>query len=211
MASLTRWTWVWASSGSRWRTGKPGVLQSMGLQRVGHNWVTELNWSVIQEWPRFSFLLVRGQKRHMYDTFSLAKGWLAQLLIVPMKDHYFGSQRHQFWQSDSEYLSLCYTVKAHVHGGLCRNRRCSQMTFWCVLPDSSHLASPAPGSWTSEGYLEATAYSSPTLILWFSHLPASQMHPVSLSLSSALSLFHTGVWLSPRSIPLFAVVMLVPY
>ena len=44
MASLTRWTWVWTSSWSwRW-TGKPGMLQSMGLQRVGHSWVTELNW-----------------------------------------------------------------------------------------------------------------------------------------------------------------------
>ena len=42
MASLTRWTWIWASSGSWWWTGKPGMLQSMGLQRVGHNWVTEL-------------------------------------------------------------------------------------------------------------------------------------------------------------------------
>ena len=29
---------VWASSSRQWRTGKPGVLQSMGLQRVGHNW-----------------------------------------------------------------------------------------------------------------------------------------------------------------------------
>ena len=37
-----RWTWVLASSGSWWRTGKPGVLQSIGSQRVGHNWVTEL-------------------------------------------------------------------------------------------------------------------------------------------------------------------------
>ena len=35
MASLTQWTWVWASSGRRWRTGRPGVLQSVGLQRVG--------------------------------------------------------------------------------------------------------------------------------------------------------------------------------
>ena len=41
MASLTQWTWVWASSGRWWRTGKPGVLQSMGLQRVGHDWATE--------------------------------------------------------------------------------------------------------------------------------------------------------------------------
>ena len=43
MAPPTQWTWVWASSGSRWWTGKPGVLQSVGSQRVGHNWVAELN------------------------------------------------------------------------------------------------------------------------------------------------------------------------
>ena len=41
MASPTRWTWVWASSGRWWRTGKPGVLQSMGWQRVTHDWATE--------------------------------------------------------------------------------------------------------------------------------------------------------------------------
>jgi len=43
MASPTWWTWVWASSGSWWWTGKPGVLQSMGSQRVGHDWATEVN------------------------------------------------------------------------------------------------------------------------------------------------------------------------
>jgi len=42
--SLTQWTWVWVSSGSRWWTGKPIKLQSMGLQRDGQNWATELNW-----------------------------------------------------------------------------------------------------------------------------------------------------------------------
>ena len=45
MASPTRWTWVWVNSGSWWWTGKPGVLQFMGSQRVGHNWATELNWT----------------------------------------------------------------------------------------------------------------------------------------------------------------------
>ena len=44
MASPTQWTWVWVSSGSRWWTGKPGMMQSMGLQRVIHDWATELNW-----------------------------------------------------------------------------------------------------------------------------------------------------------------------
>ena len=45
MASSTWWTWAWASSRSWWWTGNPGVLQSMGSQRVGHHWATELNWS----------------------------------------------------------------------------------------------------------------------------------------------------------------------
>ena len=44
MALLTR-AWVWESSGSWWWTGKPCVLQSMGSQRVGHDWATELNWT----------------------------------------------------------------------------------------------------------------------------------------------------------------------
>ena len=45
MVSLTQWTWVWVGSGSWWWTGKPCVLQSMGSQRVGHSWATELNWT----------------------------------------------------------------------------------------------------------------------------------------------------------------------
>ena len=46
MASLTQWIWVWATSGSCWWTHKPGVMQSMGSQRVGHDLATELT-----DWP----------------------------------------------------------------------------------------------------------------------------------------------------------------
>ena len=42
--SLTQWTWVLASSRSWWWTGKLSMVQSVGSQRVGHDWVTELNW-----------------------------------------------------------------------------------------------------------------------------------------------------------------------
>ena len=45
MASPTQWTWVWVNSGSWWWTGRPGMLRFMGSQRVGHDWVTELNWT----------------------------------------------------------------------------------------------------------------------------------------------------------------------
>ena len=44
MASPTWWTWVSVNSGSWWWTGRPGMLQFMRSQRVGHDWSTELNW-----------------------------------------------------------------------------------------------------------------------------------------------------------------------
>ena len=48
MASPTKWTWVWVNSGSWWWTGRPGELQPMGSQRVGHDWGTELNWTELK-------------------------------------------------------------------------------------------------------------------------------------------------------------------
>ena len=57
MASLTDWTWVWVDSGSWWWTGRPGVLQFMESQRVGHDWVTELNWTRIPVSGRLNLLI----------------------------------------------------------------------------------------------------------------------------------------------------------
>ena len=60
MASPTQWTWVWVNSRSWWWTGRPGVLQSMGSQRVGHDWATELTdwvWYVNPNLPVHSILL----------------------------------------------------------------------------------------------------------------------------------------------------------
>ena len=51
MASSTWWTWVLVSSGSWWWTEKPGVLRSMGSQRVRHDWATELNWYMQKSAP----------------------------------------------------------------------------------------------------------------------------------------------------------------
>ena len=49
MASPTQWTLVWVNSGSWWWTGRSGILQFMGSQRVGHNWATELNWTKMEK------------------------------------------------------------------------------------------------------------------------------------------------------------------
>ena len=74
MASLTWWTWVWVNSRSWWRTGKPGVLQFMGSQRVGHDWVTELKISWI--WSLYREILV----------------------ISPLQSHYLNRWRSfRFW------------------------------------------------------------------------------------------------------------------
>ena len=67
MASPTQWTWVWVNSRSWWWTRRPGLLQSLrGSQRVGHDWVTELNWTSM--WGEFYYLFYgwgsKGSKSH---------------------------------------------------------------------------------------------------------------------------------------------------
>ena len=52
MASPTWWTWVWVNSGSWWWTGRPGMLQFMGSQRVGHDWATSLSLFTFLHWRR---------------------------------------------------------------------------------------------------------------------------------------------------------------
>ena len=61
MASPTQWTWVWVNSKSWWWTGRPSVLQSMGSQRVKHDWATELNWT------DNDFLTERGHRHWDYE------------------------------------------------------------------------------------------------------------------------------------------------
>ena len=58
MASLTRWTWVRVNSGSWWWTGRPGMLWFMGSQRVGHDWVTELNWTDSEIFLKFTIIFI---------------------------------------------------------------------------------------------------------------------------------------------------------
>ena len=65
MALLTQWTQVWVDSRSRWWTGRPGLLQLMGSQRVGHDWATELNWTELSYWRTITLPMMwkrRGNK-----------------------------------------------------------------------------------------------------------------------------------------------------
>ena len=70
MASPTQWTWVWVNSGSWWWTGRPGVLQSMGSQRVGQDWANELNWTELK------LHILAWRKSQQYRAMALVlRGW----------------------------------------------------------------------------------------------------------------------------------------
>ena len=75
VASLTQWTWVWVKLRSWWWTGRPGVLQSMGSQRVGHNWATELNWtdSLPLIYQGILVYFFKSKFYHLQSTFSIIK------------------------------------------------------------------------------------------------------------------------------------------
>ena len=76
MASLIRWIWVWVNSGSWWWTGRPGVLRSMGSQRFGHDWVTEL---IIPLFPWWSLQLFPILKKVVNFLF-----WIYVCLCLPV-------------------------------------------------------------------------------------------------------------------------------
>ena len=145
-ASLTRWTWVWVNSGRRWWTGRPGVLRFMGLQWVGHDWVTELNWTGysffglnlpcssncggfcfrFEHWPIFSF------------TLSLSKNYCCSPCFYSILE------RRPGWNASVSHLSRFALASLCVHQTL----SCSPPVPWAsglqcshVLPadDSGHM------------------------------------------------------------------------
>ena len=101
MASPTRWTWFWVYSGSWWCTGRPGELQFMGLQRVRHDWVTELNWTSNE----YSGLILID----CCDLFAI-QGALKSLLQHHSSKASTTVQKHQFF---SAQLSLWSNF--HIH------------------------------------------------------------------------------------------------
>ena len=77
--------WVWVNSGSWWWTGRPGVLQSMESQRVGHDWLTELNWLLYLLW----WLVISSLWCYYWD---LLKAQLMVILAVQKLARFIRSQ-----------------------------------------------------------------------------------------------------------------------
>ena len=104
MASPTRGMWVWVNSGSWWWTGRPGVLQFMGLQRVGHNWATELNWTNHKHVERFITKLYLHKfpwlkSRTDYELYHFLGPWNIWIAAIMLRTKIF-------WSSISVYCIL---------------------------------------------------------------------------------------------------------
>ena len=94
--SLTQWTWVWVDSGSWWWTGRPGMLQFMRSQTVGHDWATELNWNCL-----YSFILVSVPPPRLLVCGELRSEW--GLIPGPR----VLTQHTQFCKGPTELRILC--------------------------------------------------------------------------------------------------------
>ena len=123
MASLTQWTWIWANSGKWWRTGNPGVVEPMGSQRIGHDWVTP-------------------QQQNFLLSFNLIP-----FFFKPLEPHYWSSQQGhdclaapRVCMAGGFLLTLKWEPGAQGHG-------CS---FCSLLPNAVPFISPSlthtPGS-----------------------------------------------------------------
>ena len=80
MASPTQWTWGWTNSG-RWRTGKPGMLQSMGSQRVRHDLATEQQPPPLAK-NYFSNLLQGFTPSILFFLYFRSLSWIIIIIII---------------------------------------------------------------------------------------------------------------------------------
>ena len=118
MASLTQWRWIWVNSGRWWWTRRPGMLQSMGSQRVGHDWVTELSWTALQ----------------YFVGFCHKTAWINYNVSPPSLSFPSTLLHHHSRSSQSiSLISLCYSSFLQdtyfTHGSIYICRCCSTIVF----------------------------------------------------------------------------------
>ena len=126
MASPTQWTWVWVSSGSWWWTGRPGVLQSMGPQRVRHDWAAKLSWMDDSDpWER-TFFLVTGNLFFFYSG-------IFKVFLIPGATHLTGCVNiHEMHHSSTNSFSVRPRAESSSLSHL--KRKFSSLISFIMLP-----------------------------------------------------------------------------
>ena len=127
MASPTQWTWVWASSGSCWRTGRPGMLQGLGSQRVRHDWVTEL-----QQIHNADTQCTEGQR----ETKEQERNFYVSSFLAIKYEFYFTG-----W--------ICF----QAHPGCCGTRFLAVVGLRCPFPVGSLTLLPEPAHFPFQDFL----------------------------------------------------------
>ena len=94
MALLTQRMWVWVNSGSCWWTRRPGVVQSIGSQRLRRDWMTKLNWtenhqctnlpsSLVAQTVKTPPSMLKTWVQYLGQEDPLEKGWLPTPVLLP--------------------------------------------------------------------------------------------------------------------------------
>ena len=114
MASPTQWTWVWVNSRSWWLTGRPGMLQLMGLQRVGHDWATEL---ILITWlPNISPYLASSGIKTSLNSCQEKKKKKDMTLTVSILCEYIMEAFSPLWGMNSHPSSYSPVFLSSLHG-----------------------------------------------------------------------------------------------
>ena len=127
MASPTLWIWVWVNTGSWWRTGRPGVLQSMGSQRAGHDWVTA---------PNIHRAVRMITWADLYEAWGIVSViWKGNILWI-----YLNPVNHQAGATRAYHTSASLnTFNNQVHYQLLWQMRTVRHRDSCKFPKVSHL------------------------------------------------------------------------
>ena len=127
MASLTQWTWVWVDSGTQWWTGRPGVLRFMGLQRVRHDWVTELSWTELKtfKFTVYRFHLSDDVLKHILN-FPFPSPFTNITVFFSFQSKFFLNFINAFLQEKNTIHTSVYWIGQNIHSGfsITSYRRC---------------------------------------------------------------------------------------
>ena len=110
MASLTWWTWVSVNFRSWWWTGRPGVLRFMGLQRVGHDWENELNWTEGQ----LNFTEIKTYMLVVHVDFSLAEMFFLSVFFLSIRGRMKVCILDCLWRGSDGAFLVCACSLASV-------------------------------------------------------------------------------------------------